>query len=75
MAPDPTAIDMRVSRLVEVFSAPDADPAWLLCDRHPAEAVAFTLVESDGSGTDLTFGELRERSERFAGVLAGLLVQ
>ncbi|MER5671917.1 AMP-binding protein [Pseudonocardia alni] len=44
----------------------------MLCDRHPAEAVAFTFVEPDGSTVDLTFGALRERSERFAGVLAGL---
>jgi acetyl-CoA synthetase len=65
-------VEARIGRLVEVFSASDADPAWLLCDRHPAEAVAFTLVEPDGSSTDLTFGELRERSQRFAGVLAGL---
>src|SRR5205085_11227070 len=45
--------------------------AWLLCDRHPAESIAFTLVEQDGSRADLTYGELRERSERFAGVLTG----
>jgi acetyl-CoA synthetase len=71
MAADQT-VETRIRRLVEVFSAPGADPAWLLCDRHPAEAVAFTLVEPDGSSTDVTFGELRERSQRFAGVLAGL---
>jgi acetyl-CoA synthetase len=72
MASEPTAIAERVSGLVEVFSAPDADPAWLMCDRHPGDAVAFTFVEPDGSMTDLTFGELRERSGRFAGVLAEL---
>jgi acetyl-CoA synthetase len=55
-----------------VFSASDADAAWLLCDRHPVEAVAVTLVEPGGSWTDVTFGELRERSQCFAGVLAGL---
>jgi acetyl-CoA synthetase len=67
-----SSIETRVSELVEVFSAPDADAAWLLCDRHQPESVAFTLVESDGSRTVLTYGELRERSERFAGVLIGL---
>jgi acetyl-CoA synthetase len=54
------------------FPQPDADAAWLLCDRHQPESVAFTLVESDGSRPDLTYGELRERSERFAGVLMAL---
>jgi acetyl-CoA synthetase len=72
MAPESTAITERVSELVGVFSAADADPAWLMCDRHPGDAMAFTFVEPDGSMTDLTFGELRERSERFAGVLAEL---
>ncbi len=67
-----STIETRLSELVEVFSAPDADAAWLLCDRHPAESIAFTLVEQDGSRADLTYGELRERSERFAGVLHGL---
>jgi acetyl-CoA synthetase len=71
MAADRT-VEARIERLVAVFSAPDADAAWLLCDRHPAEAVAFTVVELGGSWTDVTFGELRERSQRFAGVLAGL---
>lgn len=72
MAADRTRIDERVRELVAVFSAPEVDPAWLLCDRHAAETVAFTFVEPDGSWTDLTFGELREASQRFAGVLAGL---
>jgi acetyl-CoA synthetase len=53
-----SSIETRVSALVGVFSASDADPAWLLCDRHPTESIAFTLVEADGSRTDLTYGEL-----------------
>ena len=62
----------RVRELVQTFSADDADPAWLMCDRHPAANVAFTIVEPDGSSTAITFAELRERSERFAGVLRDL---
>ena len=71
MAPG-SSKETRISELVGAFSAPDADAAWLLCDRHQPESVAFTLVESDGSRADRTYGELRERSERFAGVLMGL---
>src|SRR5215207_7275657 len=67
-----SSIETRNSELVEVFSAPDADAAWLLCDRRQPESLAFTLVEQDGSRTDLTYDELRDRSERFAGVLMGL---
>ncbi len=44
----------------------------MLCDRHPADAVAFTLVEPDLSSTDLTYGQLKERSERIARGLAEL---
>ena len=70
--PTDSTIETRLREFVDVFSAPDADAAWLLCDRHQPESLAFTLVELDGSRTDLTYGELRERSERFAGVLTGL---
>ena len=72
MAPEPTSVLDRIDEIVEVFSAPVADPARLLCDRHPAERVAFTFVEPDGTVADLTFGDLRDRSERFAGLLGEL---
>ncbi|WP_051498962.1 AMP-binding protein [Nocardia sp. BMG51109] len=76
MARDPNVttegISAEVREIMETFSVADADPVWLLCDRHPADAVAFTVVELDGSTTDLTFGELRERSQRCAGLLAEL---
>ncbi|MET7924812.1 AMP-binding protein [Streptomyces sp. NPDC005349] len=65
-------VNAQVSDILKVFSAAGADPAWLLCDRHPSGAVAFTFVESDGSTSVLTFGELRERSQRFAGLLVEL---
>ena len=72
MTPKPPPASERVVGIVEAFSVPEADPAWLMCDRHPAEAVAFTFVEPDGSTVDLSFGELRDRSRRFAGLLTEL---
>jgi hypothetical protein len=39
-----------------------------MCDRQPADAIAFAFVEPDGSTADLSFGELRDRSRRFAGL-------
>ena len=69
MVPGPSLtaerVAAQVAEIVAVFSASDADPAWLLCDRHPGDAVAFTFAEPDGSTADLTFGELRARSQRF----------
>jgi acetyl-CoA synthetase len=41
-----------------------------LCDRHSEARVAFTVVDADLSSIDLTYGELRERSARFAAALA-----
>lgn len=69
MAADPNA---RVRELLDAYDGPDACAAELLCDRHPADAVAFTVIDSDLSAVDLTYGELRARSERFAAALAGL---
>ena len=62
----------RVGRLLDEVGAADARPAQLLCDRHPASAVAFTVVEDDLSGRDITYGRLRIRSEQAAAALASL---
>ena len=66
------AVDRRVAELVAEYGSPDASPGILLCDRHRADAVAFTVVEPDLSSRDLTFGELGELSARFAARLADL---
>ena len=70
-----TLEDDRVAELLARYGAPDATAAELLNDRHPADAVAFTVVEPDLSATDLTYGHLRAESTRFAAALAGLGVQ
>jgi acetyl-CoA synthetase len=63
---DPVTTDVRISELLARYDRPDADAADLLCDRHPAGAVAFTVVEADLSAHDLTYGHLRRESARFA---------
>lgn len=65
----------RVGELLEQFGGPDADVAWLLCDRHPASAKALTIVDEHLVATDYTFGELAEASRRAAAVLAEAGVQ
>ncbi len=65
----------EVTQSLAEYGQADASAAELLCDRHPSEAVAFRVVDADLSVTDLTFGELRRRSERFAAALAGLGVK
>ncbi len=67
-----SSVNERVDELMARFGAPDACLADLLCDRHDPDAAAFTVVSQDFSSGRLTYGELRERSERVAAGLAGL---
>ncbi len=65
----------RVAQLLAAVGADDVRPAFLLCDRHPQDAVAFTVVEEDLSARDITYGQLRARSEQAAAALAALGVR
>ncbi|MGW7130521.1 AMP-binding protein [Streptomyces bobili] len=62
----------RVAELTTTFAAPSLDVARLLCDRHPAERPAFTVVDAAGGATTLTYGELAADSHRYARALQGL---
>ena len=50
-------------------------PAELLCDRHPADTAAFTVIDPQLAATDLTYGQLKEGSERAAAAFARLGVR
>jgi len=67
-----TSPEQHMADLLATFGSPTACTAQLLCDRHPADAVAFTLVEPDLTGRNVTFGELKESSPRMATALAEL---
>lgn len=60
---------------VRAYGADDANVALLLNDRHPAAATAVTEVTADLEIRDLSFGDLRERSERRAAALRALGVR
>jgi acetyl-CoA synthetase len=62
----------EVAALIEEYSDPDGSAAWFLCDRHEPSSVAFRIVPPDLAATVLTYGELRELSERLASSLAKL---
>jgi len=66
---------LRVQELVALYGSPDASVAELLCDRYAPDALAYRLVGPDLEAEDLTYGELRQRSERFAAALADLGVR
>jgi acetyl-CoA synthetase len=56
----------------EIASRRDRCAAWLLCDRHPANQIAFTVIDPDLNSIDLTYGALCEQSRRCAAALADL---
>lgn len=64
--------DDRVRELLDSWTGDELDVAELLCDRHPSDAVAFTIVQPDLTARDLTYGELGERSRRAAAAFAAL---
>ncbi|SEK28985.1 AMP-binding protein [Rhodococcus maanshanensis] len=65
----------RVRELLEQYDTPQACAADLLCDRHPDTDVAFTVIEGDLTSRDLSYGELRAESTKFAAALAELGVE
>lgn len=69
---EPSDPASRVAELVARYSAPDTSVAAVLCDNHPSDAVAYTIVERDLSSREYTYGELKTLSETFAEALASL---
>lgn len=75
MAVDYASALVRVKQLVDLYSAPELSVASLLCDKRPAEALAYKVVSGDLTSFDLTYGDLRRRSEQFAASLYDLGVR
>jgi acetyl-CoA synthetase len=64
--------ERRLRELLDFYEGPDVCLARALCDEHPAGDVALRIVEADLSTHEMTYGDLRQRSERFAAALADL---
>lgn len=62
----------RIQELLSLYGNQEVSVAELLCDQHPSEGSAYTVVEPDLSMHPLTYGELKRASERFAAALAEL---
>jgi acetyl-CoA synthetase len=70
--PSSAAVEARVLELQHRFADPTADVAALLCDDHPPEATALTVVAAGEAVEVVSYGELAERSTRCARALADL---
>jgi acetyl-CoA synthetase len=66
---------VRVMELLRTYGGSEVAVADLLCDRRPRHAAAYRVVDRDLSIRTLTYGELRDASERFAAGLAELGVK
>jgi acetyl-CoA synthetase len=64
--------EARAQAMFDRWGGGELALAAALVDGHPPDDVAYTFVEADMTLADLTYGELRERSERFAAALADL---
>ncbi|MDN4507230.1 AMP-binding protein [Dietzia maris] len=72
MTENTASTPLSPEQLLEIYDVPGASAAEFLCDRHAPEAVAFTVIDADLSGRDITYGELRTESEKVAAALAEL---
>ncbi|MBB4931973.1 acetyl-CoA synthetase [Lipingzhangella halophila] len=62
----------QVRDWLTTYDAPTSAVGSLLCDRHPADAIAVTEISPDLHSRDLTFGELAQRSAALAAGMADL---
>ncbi|RNL81815.1 AMP-binding protein [Halostreptopolyspora alba] len=60
----------QVRDWLSTYEDPTTSVAFLLCDRHPADAVAVTEVGPDLHPREVTFGELGQRSAALAAGMA-----
>jgi len=65
----------RINELLEMYGAKSCAAAHMLCDRYDPDALAYRIVRADGGVDDLTYGALKEGSERFASALSSLGVR
>jgi acetyl-CoA synthetase len=62
----------RVEKLLAQYGSKDASAAFLLCDRHDPGALAYRIIAPDLAAHDVSYGELRHESEKFAAALNAL---
>jgi acetyl-CoA synthetase len=64
--------DTRINELLSIYGAPNACAAELLCDRYDPARRAYRIIGADMVAQDISYGELREESERLADAMRQL---
>jgi acetyl-CoA synthetase len=67
--------ERRLDELLETYGGPAISLASVLCDDHPGSDVAIAVVGGELDVSTVTFGELRDRSERLAAAFAAMGVE
>lgn len=62
----PHELEARVEELLCAFNGNEACASYLLCDKHPKDKVSYRIVERNGQVKVVTFGQLKDRSEKLA---------
>lgn len=65
----PPEVQARVDDLLAIYGSAVACVAELLCDRYEPERRAYRVIAADLTRRDISYGELRDDSERFAATL------
>ena len=58
-----------IDRLLAITNTPSANVFELLCSRHAADRIAFTVVDRDSTAVAITYGELADKALRLASLL------
>lgn len=62
-------LEHRVEELIETYAAPDLCVAFQLCDRRAPDRLAYRIIDADLAVRDISYGELKVRSEQFAAAM------
>ena len=68
-------VHLQINEWLDRYNSAHVDVAGLLCDRHDPQRRALNFESAAGRVESLTYGELADKSRRFAHVLRGLGIE
>lgn len=68
-------VHLQINEWLDLYNSAHVDVAGLLCDRHDPQRRALNFESAAGRVESLSYGELADKSRRFAHVLRGLGIE